>query len=335
MISIIVPVYKVEKYLPACIESVLAQTYQDWELLLIDDGSPDSCPAICDEYAKKDTRIRAIHKENGGVGSARNKGLDEAKGEYVMFLDSDDMLVSDALYIASHKIVENNVDVLCFQYRIIRDGGSNTPIVQIEDGEHIDNIEYAKKVLLGQVPMVIWGKLYKRPVLDNKRFVDYLKVGEDYLFLLDVFFTHKSIIYTTSDRLYLYRIITNSLSRQQSNDKILEWKNSFTKELVKLTETLDKVVSEDIHELLANAIVNSIIDKSKYQNHVIKTISNEDLQTLKTYCHYISHLSNIQSRLSQIQVPDRKSEHSFALTYFHIMKKVNCLKNIIIQKCGL
>lgn len=89
-ISIIVPVYKVEPYLCRCVDSILAQTFQDFELILVDDGSPDNCPAICDEYAKTDSRIHVIHKENGGLSSARNAGLHMAVGQYIMFCDSDD-----------------------------------------------------------------------------------------------------------------------------------------------------------------------------------------------------------------------------------------------------
>lgn len=88
--SIIIPIYKIEQYLRQCIDSVLAQTYTNFEIILVDDGSPDGCPAICDEYANKDSRIKVIHKPNGGLSDARNAGLEVAKGEYVMFLDSDD-----------------------------------------------------------------------------------------------------------------------------------------------------------------------------------------------------------------------------------------------------
>ena len=90
LFSIIVPVYKAEKYINECVDSVLAQTFEDFELILADDGSPDRCPEICDEYAKKDSRIKVIHKENGGASSARNSGIEAACGEYVIFLDSDD-----------------------------------------------------------------------------------------------------------------------------------------------------------------------------------------------------------------------------------------------------
>ena len=103
-VSIIVPVYKVEKYLDRCIESLIAQTLSDIEIILVDDGSPDNCPSLCDRWAKKDSRIKVIHKENGGLGFARNSGLDIACGEYVGFVDSDDFVKHDmyeALYSAA------------------------------------------------------------------------------------------------------------------------------------------------------------------------------------------------------------------------------------------
>ena len=92
-VSFILPIYNVEKYLSECVESILAQTYSDFEMLLVDDGSPDNCPALCDEWAKKDSRIKALHKPNGGLSDARNYGLDHAKGDYVVFVDSDDFWV--------------------------------------------------------------------------------------------------------------------------------------------------------------------------------------------------------------------------------------------------
>lgn len=107
-ISVIVPVFNTEKYLHRCIDSILSQTFTDFELLLIDDGSMDASGAICDEYAKKDTRVRTFHKENGGVSSARNLGLDEAKGEWITFADSDDWVGADWLEIYEPYLEKND-----------------------------------------------------------------------------------------------------------------------------------------------------------------------------------------------------------------------------------
>lgn len=97
LISVIVPIYKVQDYLDECIESIINQTYSNIEVILVDDGSPDRCPQMCDEWAKRDSRIRVVHKKNGGLSSARNAGIDVAKGEYISFVDSDDFICKDAL----------------------------------------------------------------------------------------------------------------------------------------------------------------------------------------------------------------------------------------------
>ena len=121
-ISILVPVYNVEQYLPRCIESVLTQDFQDWEMILVDDGSPDKCPQICDEYAKKEKRIRVVHKVNGGLVSARLAGFEASVGKYLMFLDSDDYLLPDALSILYNKIEEGYDLVRGMNYRVSSSG---------------------------------------------------------------------------------------------------------------------------------------------------------------------------------------------------------------------
>lgn len=120
-ISIIVPVYKAEPYLKKCIDSILNQTFKDFELILVDDGSPDRCGEICDEYALKDSRIKIIHKENGGQSSARNVGLDIAQGEYIGFVDSDDWIEPD-MYKKLFKVLKNdNVDMAICNINSIKD----------------------------------------------------------------------------------------------------------------------------------------------------------------------------------------------------------------------
>ena len=111
-ISVIIPVYKVEKYLDRCVNSVLNQTLKDIEVILIDDGSPDGCPAMCEEYKKKDNRVRVIHKENGGLGYARNSGLEIATGEYIAFVDSDDFIEEDMYESLYSDAIKYNADVV-------------------------------------------------------------------------------------------------------------------------------------------------------------------------------------------------------------------------------
>ena len=108
LFSVIVPIYKVEEYLDRCVESLVGQTYSDIEIILVDDGSPDKCPAMCDAWAEKDSRIRVIHKENGGLSDARNAGLDVATGEYISFVDSDDCIEFDSYEVLKNAIEANN-----------------------------------------------------------------------------------------------------------------------------------------------------------------------------------------------------------------------------------
>ena len=118
LISIVIPVYKVEKYLEKCVESVINQTYKNLEILLVNDGSPDNCPKICDEYAQKDNRIKVIHKENGGLSDARNAGIDVATGKYITFIDSDDYISNDYVEYMYNLLKQNNTKKYwCFSKR--------------------------------------------------------------------------------------------------------------------------------------------------------------------------------------------------------------------------
>ena len=114
--SVVVPVYNVEKYLKECVDSILSQTFKDFELILVNDGSKDSGPAICDEYAKNDSRVKVIHKENGGQSTARNRGIEEATGEFAVFLDSDDLICDNNFFQDVKNEIEDNTDIVVFRY---------------------------------------------------------------------------------------------------------------------------------------------------------------------------------------------------------------------------
>ena len=172
LISIVVPVYKVEKYLDMCINSIVNQTYFNLEIILVDDGSPDKCPVICDEWAKRDSRIKVIHKNNGGLSDARNKGLDNATGEYVMFVDSDDKIHPQMIEIMLEEMKNNNAEICVGSYRRIR----------LID-EQFQNINpYETKIISKNSAFMnfysekeeqfvtAWGKLYKRKLFKEIRF---------------------------------------------------------------------------------------------------------------------------------------------------------------------
>lgn len=176
MVSCIIPVYNTEKYLPRCIESVLAQTFVDWEMLLIDDGSTDASGSICDEYAAKDERIRVFHKENGGISSARNVGLNYAQGEWIFFVDSDDSLPKTSLESLLSRSSDANIIAGGFFFRF---GGDK--IVETLKEPKFTSRDLDRKIPTAYMATV-WGKLFKRkicPMFDER-----VRFAEDTLFIL-------------------------------------------------------------------------------------------------------------------------------------------------------
>lgn len=176
LISIIIPVYKVEKYLEKCIKSVLDQTYKNIQIILVDDGSPDNCGNICDNYAKIDNRIEVIHKANGGLSEARNVGLKVARGEYIGFVDSDDYVSNEMFENLYNTLISNDVDVsICNFYTVI----NNKNIIKNADNgvEIYNKLEILKEILLDKkIQSYAWNKLYKRELFKD---IEY-PVGKKY-----------------------------------------------------------------------------------------------------------------------------------------------------------
>ena len=171
-VSVIVPVYQVERYLPRCIDSILAQTFTDFELILVNDGTKDDCPRIMQEYADRDARIRQVHKENGGLSSARNAGLDIAQGEYIAFVDSDDYVDPDLLEDTVAAADRDSAQLVLFNYRIVNDQGVQGPYLDIED-ETIDlnRLGMANYFYRYWMPykhgQEAWCRLYRRDIIEK------------------------------------------------------------------------------------------------------------------------------------------------------------------------
>ena len=219
--SVIVPVYKVEDYLPACIESVLGQSFTDYELILVDDGSPDRCPAMCDAYAAKDARIKVIHKPNGGLASARRAGIKVAAGEYVFNLDSDDLIEPDTLECAHKIIADTNCEIVSFSYRWVKNGET----VKITNdgldeglyiGESLEKMIYPKLLMDKNMEHMSWylsGKALKRDlVTPNQLNVnEKISLGEDLCCVVPCYLQAKSV-YISKKTAYLYTVRGDSLS---------------------------------------------------------------------------------------------------------------------------
>ncbi|MDY4079527.1 MAG: glycosyltransferase [Clostridium sp.] len=234
-VSIIVPIYNVEKYLSKCIDSIINQTFKEFELILVDDGSPDLCGEICDKYAKNDSRIVVIHKKNEGVSKARNEGIKVAKGNYIMFVDSDDYLENSMLEVMYSEITNELADIVVCGTNDINLEGKKNNAENIYDKMILNNVD-ALKYLLYERPYnaVCWGKLYKRNLFNKYKFNEKTKIAEDLELLYKIFFITKKVVYIPN-RLYNWLMRSDSATNQKFNEA---WNNEITicEKIIKFTE---------------------------------------------------------------------------------------------------
>ena len=218
-VSVIVPVYNVEKYLESCIESVLIQTFTDFELILVDDGSPDNCGAICDEYAAKDNRIVVIHQKNGGLSAARNAGLDAATGKYIYFLDSDDSIKPNLIEIVV-PYLEGGADLVVFNHERVHPDGFVSPCVY-ELGTYVLSEEnrvnfYVKTLLSYSIGWEAWSRMFRRDIIEayHLRFADNRRIFAEDMYFSLCYCAHVQEIISISQSLYCYTVREDSIMRQ-------------------------------------------------------------------------------------------------------------------------
>lgn len=233
-ISIIVPVYNVEEYLPKCLDTILNQSFRDFEVILVNDGSKDNSGFICEKYAKKDSRIRIIHKENGGLSSARNAGLDIAKGRYIGFIDSDDFIDLKMYEQLYNMIKIYNADIAICSYECV----SKHAIIKnknykdkLEEIKVFNNIEALNQTLEenGVEFIVAWNKLYKSSVFENLRFKEG-KVHEDEFIVHQVLYKSNIVVYTPK-KLYYYLQRENSITGESFNIKRTDYLEALTERI--------------------------------------------------------------------------------------------------------
>ena len=217
LISVIVPVYNVEKYLEECINSIINQTYKNLEIILVDDGSKDNSSRICDELSKKDSRIRVIHKENGGVSDTRNVGILNSTGKYIQFADSDDFMEDNMIETLYKDIVESKAEVAMCSYYLFKNG------IKTTDANYEKEI-YNKEQILGEILLdekirsYAWNKLFKKNLFDEIQFPNG-KVFEDIYIIPRVLEKSEKVVFNNTP-LYYYRHRDNSISKIKSISRI-------------------------------------------------------------------------------------------------------------------
>lgn len=220
LISVIVPVYNVEKYLKRCVDSILNQTYKNLEIILVDDGSPDRCGKICDEYAVKDNRVKVIHKENGGLSDARNTGIDVAKGKYISFIDSDDYVENEYVELLYTALINDRTDMAIGSHKVIYEEGAVLEKATKEKSV-LQPEEVLNRILYDNgIDLSAWAKLYKSQLFADIRF------PKDRLFE-DAATTYKLVdksknISIISKSTYNYVIRKNSITGENFSEKKMD-----------------------------------------------------------------------------------------------------------------
>lgn len=333
VISIIVPIYKVEKYLKRCIDSILNQTFKDFELILVNDGSPDGCGEICDDYSKKDNRIKVIHKKNGGLSDARNCGIDIASGEYIGFVDSDDFIHRDMYKILYELSKKNDFDIVQCKYK---------KFIRSANFEDFNNKKLNFKVYSSRdairnlidnnnLNVNVWNKLYKRSLFDGVRFPKE-KIHEDEFITYKLFYKSNSIVYCDEELYYYFQndegiMRSTDLIKRFDRIEALEQRSEFlfSNNEIELYEQSNcslffyltklyflmvnnKNIDEEYMNLLKNHIkyITFKIDGSKKlsnANRIIVKLINQNYLFIRVYYFYhylLAYKYELEDRLSKL-----------------------------------
>ncbi len=280
LVSIVVPVYNAEDYLESCVDSLISQTYKNIEIILVNDGSTDHSVEICEKYAKMDSRIKVMHKENGGVSSARNTALKEASGDYVCFVDSDDTTNEDMIRILYDTMISKSADIVICSYQLVSEDGLIENVSVTKDVEFTTR-EALKDVLLTKTfTGSPWGKLFKTEKVKTLSFDEDIFFGEDMLFVVKAIKNAEKIVFIPLPY-YNYNIRENSASTSFFNDKRFSDLISRQRIYGEISQMNDRELTEYAHVsiILADIIMlqQLFYEKSihkKYCKDIEKSVRN-------------------------------------------------------------
>lgn len=311
-ISVIVPVYNVENYLHRCVDSILAQTFRDFELILVDDGSPDNCGKICDDYAARDSRVIVIHKENGGVSVARNVGTSRAMGNYVTYIDADDWITQDYLERLYNAVIEFGAEV-SVTHPIVTDdenaSGKYTESNNISMNSREAILRYAEEN--SNEIRAPWGKLIQREIAQSVRFPAGRHYAEDTACVYQWYWKAKRII-DVQDKLYFYCLHSDSLSHDEGySEKKLGEYDTLSEMISFFSENgFDELYQDYICEYLARAVgayQYLLADNSQMASQLYAIIKN----AMKNYLHTDTQVEDYRQLLDYYREKNPKYLRSF------------------------
>lgn len=326
MITIIVPIYKVEKYIRQCVDSIIAQTYKDIEIILVDDGSPDNCPGICDEYAKKDSRVKVVHKANGGLMSARQAGLKASTGDYVGFVDGDDWIEPDMYKLFAQSIEKYHADMVCSEFFY------SYPDKDVKSKQNLEKEYFTKQEMIDLIyPKMLfkgvyynfginpccWSKLYKRELLEKclYKVTPEIKIGEDAAFTYPCLIEANSISYISAPK---YHYINNPKSMTNVYDQNLENTIMIPIDIIKEAFGESKYDFGNTLSFYILFMINGIVRNEA--NPDCKKTKKEKMQTFRKFAQnddVVSAAKSVDYSLLPI--------HTKLLAKFFAMKNVNLI----------
>lgn len=305
LVSVVVPVYNVERYLDKCIESIVNQTYRNLEIILVDDGSPDNSPAICDEWARKDDRIKVIHKENQGAGLARNAGIDLARGKYICFFDSDDYADTTLIEKCFATMGGEEADLVWYSMADVTDKGEVSALSKSKSITRYSSNKQATEILLPRLisfdyreeetvifALAVWSGMFSMDIIrkNNLRFISEREIAsEDTYFILE-YFNYVNSVVTTDEILYYHYINTVSLSTTYKADRQKKI-DEFVKILTELSNKLSYSDEVRIRILMLyhsftiatlKLLTASDLPKREKRRLSVSILKNHDLQRTLT-----------------------------------------------------
>ena len=324
-VSVIIPVYRVEDYINQCVDSVLSQSFQNIEIILVDDGSTDNCGAICDDYIEVDERIKVIHKSNGGLSDARNAGLNLAEGKYIYFLDSDDW-IDEKLLERVINYMRKGYDLVAFNSYWAETGGNFEKVSHLSDSFEINddlsrNEFYLGTFLLSKIGWSAWDRIFKRSIIEDNgiRFADNNKIFLEDLYFSCCYCAYAKNILSLNDRLLYYRQRENSILSTEKSKENFNRINELGKELLRyytymncssLLEVFSQIYFKIFYNLLTSTkkthevglkgmrdlVLNDISDKAFFLNQMKDLLSQrcvsakakekKNLSEMKIYARY-------------------------------------------------
>lgn len=282
LISIVIPIYNVEEYLEKCIESVINQTYRNLEIILVDDGSPDNCGTICEEYKKKDERISVFHKKNGGLSDARNYGKKHAKGKYITFIDSDDYVENDYIEYLYNLIINNNCDMSICSFKL----HSNNKF--IDNGINYNSCVFTSKECLKNMlcengfNVSAWAKLYKTKMFEDIDF-PYGKLCEDNGTTYKLVLKCKNIAYGNESK-YIYEMRDNSIMNASFSPKkldLIELTDLMYDDVIKIFPDLKNVLTKRKLHSRFSILRQIVMSNDKNAKNIFEKYKNEILLNYK------------------------------------------------------